>query len=141
MVHCAMYPCVDRLLVHIAVVVNCPGANPASHLDPSVHSHSQSRASVLPASRGRTDRRCLAEQGQLFEGAFGLVVQIYPPSPFRRGMSSDLVGFVGCHKTLMKIWDTFLPLGGHVSMFLGFSPSFFFACRGLCGSKGPRQRP
>ena len=43
--------------------------------------------------------------------------------------------------TLIQTQNTFLPLWGHVFMFLGFLPSFFFACRGLCGSKGPRQRP
>ena len=46
-----------------------------------------------------------------------------------------------CQSTLIQTRNTFLPLGGHVSMFLGFSPSFFFARRGLCGPKGPRQRP
>ena len=49
-----MYPCVDHLLMPIYVVVYCPEANPASHLDSFVHSHSQFRASVLPGTASQS---------------------------------------------------------------------------------------
>ena len=38
-----MYPCVHSLPIRIPVVVSCPVANPAAHLDPSVHLLNQSR--------------------------------------------------------------------------------------------------